>query len=42
MRDMRNACRFLVEKPEGRSRRRFDDNIKIDLQEVECLKHGLD
>ena len=32
---------ILVEKPErksplGRPRRRWEDNIKIDLQEVEC------
>jgi hypothetical protein len=26
--------RFLVGKPERRSKRRLDDNIKIDLQEV--------
>ena len=37
--DGRNACRVLVERPErirslGRSRRRWKDNIKIDLQEV--------
>jgi len=36
------ACnRILVEKPEGkrplgRPRRRLEDNIKIDLQEVGC------
>ena len=40
--DMRGTYRFLVEKPEGRPRRRSDDNIKIDLQEVECVEHGLD
>jgi len=33
--------RFLVGKPEGkrplgRPRRRWEDNIKMDLQEVEC------
>jgi hypothetical protein len=33
--------RFLVGKPEGkrplgRNRRRWEDNIKMDLQEVEC------
>jgi len=35
------SCRGLVEKPEGnrqlgRTRRRWEDNIKMDLQEVEC------
>jgi hypothetical protein len=35
----RNACRILVGKPEGkkplgRSRRRWDDNIKMDLREI--------
>jgi len=35
------AYRFLVGKPEGkrtpvRSRRRWEDNIKIDLQELGC------
>ena len=36
-----NAYRILVGKPEskrplGRSRRRWDDNIKMDLREVGC------
>ena len=36
-----NAYGVLVEKPEGkrrlgRHRRRWDDNIKMDLQEVGC------
>jgi hypothetical protein len=32
----RNAYRILVEKPEGRRpRRRWVDNIKVDLREVE-------
>ena len=40
MRERRDACRVLVGKPEGRriferSRRRWEDNIKIDLREVE-------
>jgi hypothetical protein len=37
----RGVCRFLVRKPEGkkplgRPRRRWEDNIKMDLQEVGC------
>ena len=37
----RNACRVLVGKPEGkrtsrRPRRRWKDNIKIDLRELGC------
>jgi hypothetical protein len=37
----RGVCRVLVGKtqgkrPFGRPRRRWDDNIKMDLQEVEC------
>ena len=39
------ACRDLVGKPGrkrplGRPRRRWDDNIKMNLQEVECV--GID
>ena len=39
--DRRGVCRVLVGKPEGkrplgRPRRRWEDNIKIDLQEVGC------
>ena len=39
--DRRGVCRVLVGKPEGkrplgRPRRRWDDNIKMDLQEVGC------
>jgi len=39
--------RVLVRKPEGkrtlgRPRRRWEDNIKMDLQEVECAVYGLD
>jgi hypothetical protein len=39
MEDRRGAYRILVRKPEGRrplgrSRRRWEDNIKIDLREV--------
>jgi hypothetical protein len=35
----RNTCKILVEKPEGkrppgRSRRRWVDNIKMDLREI--------
>jgi hypothetical protein len=37
----RSSYRVLVEKPEGkravrRLRRRWEDNIKVDLQEVGC------
>jgi hypothetical protein len=37
----RGVYRFLVGKPEGRRsfgrpRRRWEDNIKADVQEVEC------
>ena len=37
----RGVCRVLVGKPEGkrplgRPRRRWDDNIKMDIQEVGC------
>jgi hypothetical protein len=38
MREIRDIYRVLVGKPEerslGRRRRRFEDNIKMDLQEV--------
>jgi hypothetical protein len=39
MREMRNACRILVGKPEGkrplgRPRRWWVDNTKIDLREI--------
>ena len=50
MREKRGAYRVLVEKPEGkrpfrRPRRRWEDNIKMDLQEVVwtgsiCLRIG--
>ena len=41
MRERAGVIRVLVEKPEGKSplgrpRRRWDDNIKMDLQEVGC------
>jgi len=41
MGDRRGVFRILVGKPEvkmplGRPRRRWEDNIKMDLQEVEC------
>jgi len=41
----RGACRALMGKPEGkrplgRRRRRWEDNIKTDLQEVGC--EGMD
>jgi hypothetical protein len=43
----RGAYRILVGRPEGRRplgrpRRRWEDNIKMDLQEVEWGGHGLD
>jgi len=39
--ESKGVYRFLVEKPEGklplgRLRLRWDDNIKMDLQELEC------
>jgi hypothetical protein len=41
MGEERGVCRVLVRKPEGkrplgRPRRRWEDNISIDLQEVGC------
>jgi len=41
MGESRGVYRILVGKPEGkrllgRPRRRWEDNIKMDLQEVEC------
>jgi hypothetical protein len=41
MGERRVVYRVLVEKPEGkkpleRPRRRWEDNIKMDLQELEC------
>jgi len=41
MKDRRNIYRVLVGKPEGkrplgRPRHRWEDNIKMDLQELEC------
>jgi len=41
MGDRRGVYRVLVRKPEGkrplwRPRRRWEDNIKMDFQEVEC------
>ena len=41
------ACWALVGKPDGRSplgrpRRRWEDNIKVDLREVGCGEHRLD
>jgi len=43
----RGLYRVLVGKPEGyrplgRPRRRWEYNIKMDLQEVGCEGHGLD
>ena len=47
MRERRDAYRVLVEKPErkrrlGRPRRRWNDNIKMDLQEVGFGGYELD
>ena len=47
MGDRRGVFRVLVGKPEGmkplgRSRHRWEDNIKMDLQEVGCKGYGLD
>jgi hypothetical protein len=44
---MRGVHRFLVGKPKGkrptgRPRHKWEDSIKIDLQEVGCGEHGLD
>ena len=46
MGDRNGAYRALVGKPEerrplGRPRRRWEDNIKMDLREVEWGGHGL-
>jgi len=46
MEERRGAKRVLVKKPEGKRplvRRRYrEDNIKMDLQEVGWIGHGLD
>ena len=47
MRERRGIYRVLVGKPEGkrplgRPKRRWEDNIKMDFQEVGCGGHGLD
>jgi len=47
MGDGTGVYRVLVGKPEGkrplgRPRRRWKDNIKMDLQEVGCWGYGLD
>jgi hypothetical protein len=34
MGEKRNAYRILVEKPLGRPRRRWEDNIRMDLREI--------
>jgi hypothetical protein len=46
MEEIRNRCKVLVEKPEGKGplggpRRRWEDNIKMDLRE-KGLGFGLD
>jgi len=43
----RDVSRFLVGNPQrkrplGRPRSKWEDNIKMDLQEVGCGEHGLD
>ena len=45
--EKRGAYKVLIGKPErkrpfGRPRRRWEDNIKMDLQEVGCGGMGLD
>jgi hypothetical protein len=47
MEEWRDVYRVLGGKPEGmrplgRPRNRWEDNIKMDLQEVGCGGHGLD
>ena len=47
MGESRGVYRVSVRKPErnrslGRPRRRWEDNIKMNLQEVESGGHGLD
>ena len=47
MGERRGVYRVLVGKPDekrplGRPRRRWEDNIKMDLQEVGCEGDGLD
>jgi hypothetical protein len=47
MRERRGVHRVLVEKPDGkgplgRLRRRWEVNIKTDIQEVRGGRHGLD
>jgi hypothetical protein len=32
----RNACRILVEKALGKLKKRWEDNIKIDIREIGC------
>jgi hypothetical protein len=45
MEEMRNACSLFVRKPEGkrphgRPRRRWEDNIRIDLREIGMVWTG--
>jgi hypothetical protein len=45
--ERRDVYKVLVrqhegKRPFGKPRRRWEDNIKIELQEVGCGKHGLD
>ena len=47
MGERRGVYRVLVGKPEGKRllgilRRRWEDNIKMDFQEVGCVGYGLD
>ena len=45
--EKRGLYKFLMgnpvgKRPLGRPRRRWEDNIKMDLEEVGCGGHGLD
>jgi hypothetical protein len=46
MEERKGVYRVLVEKPEGKRplgslRHRWENNIKMDIQEVECRGNGL-
>jgi hypothetical protein len=36
------VVKYEGKRPPGRPRRRWEDNIKMDLQELRCGGHGLD
>jgi hypothetical protein len=47
MREMRNEYKVFIRKPEGkrplgRPRRRWEDNFRMDLREIEWESCGLD